>query len=604
MIQKNSKTIYSDSSERLITWILFLGLLIYAILRAWIVEPIHDEVATYFHYIETGEIRGGRSLMDANNHLFNSWLGNLSYRWFGEHFFLFRLPAVLCFCLYFWSSRKLTRNLNLGIWGELCFVALNTIPWIFDYFSYTRGYGLAIGFFMAALFQLSVWLKAKHTGHLILLLLFLYLAVLSNLTYLVTSLILCAYVVFIALLFAKKIGIKALVFHACLVIVFCFSLLPLIRFSFELKEAGALYYGSLDGLWWVTGKTLSRYILFYDANWLRIAYLLIGFAGAIILFLQWRKESWLNFLTGTSFWLCMLIAGNIFAILFLAKVMKVNYPEDRAAMYLIPLSILALTVLFVRHKFSRYFLVVLLFFPVSFLAKLNLNTSVFSPDDRMSKAFYEAATKDLKPNETVSIYPIQQLTYAHFERTNPDHPVKHVGTLQKDFQPGSDLILTKTTWLFPKDDISAYKVVAKDPASTYIALRRKIPFKQVHLFDSIGKTKQSDEEFILFYDGPIRPEWRNKQIQINLKGDWKTDKHLNDFNAVVSTNDSSDVNLRYEYQNLRWYYGENVQQFKLNYPYSAKHFLSEESRLIIYIWNPERKHFKLSRPTIEIIELK
>ncbi len=597
MIQRNSKT-------QLVTWILFSGLLIYAILRAWIVEPIHDEVATYFHYIETGEIRGGRSLMDANNHLFNSWLGNLSYRWFGESFFLFRFPAVLCFCIYFWASRKLTRNLNLGIWGEFCFVALNTIPWIFDYFSYTRGYGLAIGFFMAALLQLSLWLKAQHTGHLILLLFFLYLAVLSNLTYLITSLIIAAYIVFITLLNAKKIGIKAMVFHTFLLIIFGFALIPLINFSFELKEAGALYYGSLDGLWWVTGKTLSRYVLFYDANWLRIAYLLIGLTGVILLFLQWKKESWLQFLTSTALWLCLLIAGNIFAILFLAKVMKVNYPEDRAAMYLVPLSILALTSLFAQHKVSRYFLLVLLFFPISFIAKLNLNTSVFSPDDRMSTSFYESAIKDLKPNETVSIYPIQQLTFAYFERTNPNRPVKHVGTLQKDFFPGSDLILTKTTWLFPKDNISAYRVVARDPASDYIALKRKTPFKQNHLFDSIGKTKKTDEEFILFYDGPIRPEWRNKVIQINLKGDLKTDKELNDFNVVVATNDSSGVNLRYDYQNLRWYYGENVQQFKLNYPYTAKHFLGEESRLIIYIWNPERKHFKLTNPTIQIIELK
>ncbi|WP_430405664.1 hypothetical protein [Fluviicola sp.] len=597
MIQKNSHI-------QITTWILFLGLLIYAILRAWIVEPIHDEVATYFHYIETGEIKGGRSLMDANNHLLNSWLGNLSYRWFGTHFFLFRVPAIACFCLYFWSSRKLTRNLNIGLWGELCFVALNTIPWIFDYFSYTRGYGLGIGFFMAGLLQLSLWLKEKHTGHLILLLLFFYLAILSNLTYLITSLIVVTYVIFITLLHSKKIGIKALVFHTFLIIVFCYALIPLVEFSFALKEAGALYYGSLDGLWWVTGKTLSRYILFYDANWLRIAYLLIGLVGAILLFIQWKKESWLHFITSTSFWLCMLIGGNILAILFLAKVMKVNYPEDRAAMYLIPLCILALTVLFAQNRISRYVLLILLFFPISFIAKLNLNTSVFSPDDRMSEAFYQSAIKDLKPNETVSIYPIQQLTYAYFERTNPNHQAKHIGTLQKDFLPTSDLILTKTTWLFPKDDISMYNVVAEDPASSYIALRRKKPFTQVHLFDSIGKTKQSDEEYILFYDGLIRPEWRNKFIQIDLKGDLKTDTELNDFNIVVATNDSSEKNLRYDYQNLRWYYGENIKQFKMNYPYAAKHFLNEESRLIIYIWNPERKHFKLTNPTIQIIELK
>ncbi|AEA43336.1 ArnT family glycosyltransferase [Fluviicola taffensis] len=594
----------TNTSSKIATWAFFLALLIYAILRAWFVEPIHDEVATYFHYIETGEIKGGRSLMDANNHLLNSWLGNFSYRLFGEHFFLFRFPSILCFCLYFWSSRKLTSNLNLGLWGELCFVALNTIPWIFDYFSYTRGYGLGIGFFMAGLFQLSMWLKEKHTGHLILVLFFFYLAVLSNLTYLITSLMVIGYIAFMTLLHAKKIGVKALVFHGFLLLVFCFSILPLIEFSFALKEAGALYYGSLDGLWWVTGKTLSKYILFYDANWLRIAYCLIGLIGAIILFIQWKKESWVQFLSSTSFWVSMLIGGNILAILILAKIMKVNYPEDRAAMYLVPLSILALTTLFAQSKISKYFLVVLVLFPVSFLVKLNLNTSIFSPDDRMSEEFYTTAMKDLKPNQTVSIYPIMQLTYSLFERTNPNHVEKHIGTVQKDFLPSSDLILTKTTYLFSKDDISMYDVVAEDPASTYIALRRKKPFQQVQLFDSIGKTRESDDEYISFYGGPIRPEWRNKQIQINLKGHLKTDKELNDFNMVVATNDSTEQNLRYDYQNIRWYVGENVQQFKLNYPYAARNFKNEESQLIIYIWNPERKHFKLTNPSIEIIELK
>lgn len=57
-------------------------------------------------------------------------------------------------------------------------------------------------------------------------------------------------------------------------------------------------------------------------------------------------------------------------------------------------------------------------------------------------------------------------------------------------------------------------------------------------------------------------------------------------------------------KNLRWYYDKIVQGFKMNFPYDAKHFLNEESRLIIYIWNPERKHFKLTNPRIQIIELK
>ena len=79
------------------TWwalLLFLALLIYLLLRAWFVEPLHDEVATYFFYIYHGDFWGANMVVDANNHLLNSWLCHAIYRVFGDHFFLFRLPNM------------------------------------------------------------------------------------------------------------------------------------------------------------------------------------------------------------------------------------------------------------------------------------------------------------------------------------------------------------------------------------------------------------------------------------------------------------------------------------------------------------------------------
>lgn len=588
----------------ILVWAFFIVLLIYALLRAWIVEPIHDEVATYFHYIEPGKIFGEGVLLDANNHLLNSWLGRFSYEYFGTHFFLFRFPSIVCFCIYFWSARKLTPILHPGIWGDLCFVALNTIPWIFDYFSYTRGYGMAIGFFMCALLQLHFWLTTRKTVRLLFMLVLLYLTVLSNFTYLITSMLIICFVIFLSILSVRKTGFRHLLVNFILVAAFAFVLKPLILFTFDLKNAGALYYGSLDGLWWVTGKTLSRYVLFYDADWLRFLYVLIGIVGAALLVLQWKKESWQKFLSSPSFWLSALIGGNILAILFLAKVMQVNYPEDRAGMYLIPLSILAFTALFAQNKWLKYCLLVLLFFPVSFLLKLNLNTSVFSPDDRMTDEFYATAMKDIQPDQTISVYPIMWLPYALQERNNKAHTIKHIINPQKDFVPSSDLILTKTTYLFPKDDISAYKVIARDPASTYIALKRKQPFHQTVLFESKGKNSFSNAEFITIFDGKIQDSWKKQFIQINVKGDFYSKDKVSDFNLTINSNDSTDQIVRHDYENLRWYYGINTESFTLNFPYAAKQLEDNESRLIIYIWNPERKKIRLTNPLIQIVALK
>lgn len=594
----------NSKHSALLVWAFFIVLLVYAVLRAWIVEPIHDEVATYFHYIEPGKIFGEGVLLDANNHLLNSWLGRFSYENFGTHFFLFRLPSILCFCIYFWSSRKLTKILKADIWGDLCFVALNTIPWIFDYFSYTRGYGMAIGFFVCALLQLHYWITTQKTVRLFFMLLLLYLTVLSNFTYLITSLIIIGYVLFLSIISLKKTGYKSVIVNCLLIAGFGILLKPLILFTFDLRNAGALYYGSLDGLWWVTGKTLSRYVLFFDADWLRFVYVLIGIAGFALLVLKWKKESWATFLSSPSFWLSALIGGNIAAILFLAKVMKVNYPEDRAGMYLIPLSILAFTVLFAQNRYMKYSLLVLIFFPVSFIAKINLNTSIFSPDDRMTDVFYAAAVKDIKPNETISVYPIMWLPYALQERNNTSHKIKHIINPQKDFVPSSDLILTKTTYLFPKDDISDYNIIARDPASTYIALKRKKLFKQTLLFEAKGENSYSDAEFVTIYDGKIQDSWRNQFIQINVKGDFYSKDKISDYNLTINSNDSSDQIVRHDYENLRWYYGINTQHFTLNFPYAAKKLEDNEYRLIIYIWNPERKKIKLTNPLIQIVALK
>lgn len=576
----------------------FLSMLVYLLLRAWYVAPMHDEVATFLHFIECGHIWDDQTLPDANNHLLNSYLGRGVYEVFGMNFFLFRLPSVLAFGLYFWAARKLTMSFPKEHVGFLVFIALLTIPWITDYFSYTRGYAMAIAFFLAALVHILRFVQKKRLRSLVIAFSLLWLCVFANFTYLVSALLLVGYLGLTVLVFWRTWTGKQRLILALLFALFAACLLPFIAYSFDLKAAGALYYGSLDGLWWVTGKTLSRYVLFYDADWLRYVYVAGGLLAMIGAYFMLRKSSFKALFEQPFVQWAFLILGNLAAILFLAKVMQVNYPEDRAAMYLVPLSILASGYLISTFPFGKYAGYLFLFFPITFLLQLNLNTSVFSPDDRMTNAFYDAVKAELDPNDAVAVYPIMQLTWSLHERQHAGTP--HIGQPMKGYFPQFNVILTKNTILKTSKDYPDYDVFAQDPASTYIALKRRTPLKKSRLFEKTTNHYIGSDEFIVLLQDSVQSTWKNRMVAIDIDAQLTSPKHMNTLNIVCTTEDANGKPTRFHYQNVRWYVGENAVHYKLHFPVAENELNDGDKVLKVYLWNPEKRKIDVRNGRVRI----
>lgn len=590
------------STKNILVGAFFIFLMSYFLLRAWFVAPMHDEVATFYHYIETGEIWGDQALKDANNHLLNSWLGYFFYRNFGEHFFLFRLPSLLAFVAYFFATKAIIEKFTFGKWKYLGFIALNTIPWITDYFSYTRGYGLAIGLFFSALYYLITFLEEKKIRHFISCLLLLNLSVFANLTYLVISLLIISYcIIFIGFHWTEWLKKQRIILASCIAIC-SLLLLPLIQFSLELKEAGALYYGSLAGLWEVTGKTVSKYVLFYNENWLKIAFICSAFLGLFLVFRNIRRTSFKNALANNETLLLYLIGGNIIGILFLAKVMHVNYPEDRAAMYFVPLIILLFMQLIGQHPKTKFALVCLLFFPLSFLYQMNLTTSVFSPDDRMTPQFFKKIRAQLHAGETLGLYPIMQLTYSLHERNNTNS-TKQIGQAIGAFAPYFDVVVTKSTIYHDPKTAVNYQLFATDKQSTYCAYKRKTAFSQTLLRDTLVEGKKTTAEFVDCYHCTIDPSWRNKLIKVVIDSRLITSNRINTANFVITTEDEQQQPVRYDTQNLRWFLGNKPQNKTFQQTYSFKKIGENEKLLKIYIWNPQKTAIQLKTSRIKFFEL-
>jgi len=588
-----------ESNYSVFAWILFVLLFVYLFLRAWFVEPLHDEVATLFHYVETGLIWGDKALLDANNHLINSYLSRWLFLIFGADFFWLRLPNLFSFAIFFWAIYQLVKPIENILFRGITLIALTGIPFILDYFAYTRGYGISLAFFLATLVFLFRFSKSHSPKHLAIAYLFIIIAAYSNLTYLVSAILAILFVLIHQLLALKELSWKkqtVLVFlHSTLI----YLIYPAILFAEKLKEGGALYYGSLDGFWEVTGKTLTENTLFFDDNWFKWILLSIGVIVILVLMLIWLKAGSREFFKNKETLIAWFLFGHIAVILFLAHFRDVNYPEDRVGMYLIPLSILLLAYILNKHKSTASASLLFLIFPILFIPRINLSTSIFSPDDRMSDEFYADVIKEVNEKSTISVYPLMRFSWA---LQNRKQKVQSTVSDYKVFNKAAELVLTKDVLKLNISDLVDYDTISRDTKSTYIAYKRKRPFIKTVLFDSTFNLSETDAEFISFGNFFIPDSLRSKKLQIHVHGDTRTSESFTFSSIVYSTFDEGLNSVVYESWNQRWSQGLK-KDFYMNFNYPIDTFESEEKEVRVYLWNMYKEKISIKNGKFELILL-
>jgi hypothetical protein len=126
-------------------------LLVYTGIRAYRLPFVHDEGVTYLLYL----LPGASSLLDcydANNHFLNSILMYLSSKIFGASEFALRLPNLLSHVIFMFASFLFVRRCFKNSALLICaFIVLNVNPFMLDFFSLARGYGIAMALVMLSL---------------------------------------------------------------------------------------------------------------------------------------------------------------------------------------------------------------------------------------------------------------------------------------------------------------------------------------------------------------------------------------------------------------------------------------------------------------------
>ncbi len=274
----------------------FLGTLLfsYTASRAYLMDITWDEASTYLDFIRNGIFYLDHyDEMSANNHLLTNLLGFGFVKLFGISEFVLRLSSLLSHILFLVFSAKLVLSFNKKWLSIACFLIININPYLLDFFSLGRGYGLSMGLMMASIYYLFAFHKDFNQKFAVVSILFGAFSVLASYVLLNFFLILFGVIVLLTIYnpsagsfktFSIRITLKKLRFSILLFFLLLCIVLPV---AFFLRKAGALFYGGGTSFWKDTFFSIvdrSFYELPYNYWFQRIlkAFIILTLIGGVV----------------------------------------------------------------------------------------------------------------------------------------------------------------------------------------------------------------------------------------------------------------------------------------------------------------------------------
>ena len=595
---------------RIFSLISSLSVFIYLIIRAIHIPIVHDEAATFFYYIQSGNFIPYYAHWDANNHILNSALSFINYSLFGDSVLSLRLANLLSFPIFAFFVYKLSTKLSNNIFQYLLFISLVFAHNFIEYFAFSRGYGLSMALIMGTIYFLFKYLKTSKLIDIIFTLIFINLAVLSNLT-LINSAILISSILVINV-FINRRNISRTLSLKNYFTIFILGIIPIALFAkllFGFKDHNLLYYGTHEGFWDLSVQSLIKLIA--DNQSIIIDGLII-FIFSIILILSLflvYKTKFTNIVKNPKFIFPTLLFGNLIAVLLLDSILNINYPEDRTGIYFYPFfvgSFIFIIDEFLNHyKFNalKFSPVILLIIPLHFLLNMNITHSSFWQTEGIPENFIKIVidkNKDLDHQVTIGGSHIRVLCWAYYNYINGGElnqlQYSEFPEYYSDFQVVDNIE-------FPNWE-KTYDRIAYDTISQIYLLQRKnidtlIPIYSLNKEDKITSTSEyinlgkfeSDSiiydalkiDFELLIESPISPL---------------------DARIVLSIQNANNETVQYNYISLNWkhkLWDENSNKFKGSFIVNKS---SKDYKLIkVYIWNNKRCEIETSKLQLNISSL-
>lgn len=555
---------------------------IYLTIRSITVPISHDEAATFFHYIQAGKFVPYYAHFDANNHFLNSLLVYPLYKIFGSDLFWLRLPNLLFFPVYAVFAYKLTKDINDSLLQLLTSVALITSPFLIEFFAQTRGYGLSFALLLGAVFYLNKFLRSKRPSYQFLTWIYAVLALMANMSLMNTFLIL---VVGIGVFIATKVrGMYVKINWIYFIILGVIPFIAATKFALKMREMHLLYYGLGDGLVSVTVKSLLRQGFSTESMTLAWAVTMLGLIASVTLIVSYLKTSFNR--SGPGIIAGILLLGNAVGAVLLNYLMDVNFPEDRIALYFLPLFIITFGyfIYFLARQFHilRWVGIVLIAFPISLILQLNLNHTleweIYPVSDKLFE-FFKAEQLKTETPLMISGDVLLGMSWG-YHNVRSDKMMTPFAYDSRDTLHLSDFVMCH-----PINCIKygpEYKLVFEDASNMKIYQRQTdLILSEIYSLDSIIHLS-GNSEFMNIIDLEVDSLIHNTNI-LELEISFKSDAKPLNMDIVITSSNPSSNNLYYDFIPIKWIRDEwHGEKLTLRRPVSIP---NSSDRLLIYVWN-------------------
>jgi len=575
--------------------------------RSYFVPLNHDEAATFFFFIQSGNYMPFYSQVDANNHVLNSFLCNICFHLFGSSPFILRLPNTLSFLLLIIGVYKLSSYMvkfEAKLFFAIAFLA--SFHWI-TFFSACRGYGLSMALLVIGIsFMIDYINNLDKKKYFILLLIFFQLAISANLILLLITLLLCGIILVIQIANKRLFNTFSIIFW----VLFFGFFYYLLSFSFFLQDSGALYYGEGDSYWKVTFLTLVKLLIISPSVLLKyslVSFFVLCFCLNLYFnkhyfakpFEQLKKPS-LSLLFLII--LCVLILG----FYIMHKILGINYPEDRTGLFYYVFFVLFISFTFDIISFP-YFKYVIFSICISilihFVMNLNFRKHSLYVYETIPEHFYTTLLNEQKKSDhqiTIGGHRVRELFYGYWNYRyngilNPADPSNN---MQMCFDYYISTIAEKPFWE------KYYSVIDTEPDWGFVILKRKEPIikkKFLELNNLVIDANSNDFNDVyhktdtIFYESkPLLAEIDFDIINI--------EKPTNTW-LVFAINDSLGNTFHFMRYPLQWSGYDLSNRKHLKYSITMGNLPPKAKNIVFFFWNINKQKLKLKVNSLKIYQL-
>lgn len=352
----------TKKTNRIIFCISVIALLVFDLYKAYHSSFTHDESYTYLYYVNTG-VMDIISYKDyfTNNHILNTLLMKFFQALFGSSEIVLRLPNILAHFLYLFFTYKLFDRYCAKSF-IVFFILANANPYLLDFFSLARGYGLAIGLMSAGLYYYCRYIESQKQRYHVFSFAFIAVASIANFALINVLLILIlVHNIFEFFIFHQRISMKNIWKANRVNLLIAFLLLIIVYEPIrKILKYKLLDFGGIDGFWTDTVGTLVNSFS-YHSNYgnvisvvLKVFIIFISLLFVLRSILLFSGKAEINltqkvFLFFGMILFLIVLSSNVQHLLF-----GTPFLMDRFAVFLFPLFIFLSSFLIFDSWYSKY----------------------------------------------------------------------------------------------------------------------------------------------------------------------------------------------------------------------------------------------------------